>query len=336
MEIEELIKEYSDSLYDKLPIFYKYLPVINGYADYFLQITELLEEKIQDDMDYHYDIDFLTIIEICEEILLSISPCLRDKFRTYLSDGTIEIDNDRIQGITYMNIQDGHININLNRCYDIEDVIGLIHEFFHAIHIEKYNNNLADEKWYIETEGIAFIGEIYAIIYMWQHDIVKEDIQPYYRKFLTSILSHADHALLTGLALEVYDKEQSLSDEAVSHFVDMKKMPEGYKGLNTLLETLDDCFFHESATYIFGFPMAFALVLKMLDDDDYRQKFLMCFEHIQDYAIEDWLKNFGLDGVINDEDVIYNVMNVINDLSFTLINGETLDVKKYLLEMRPL
>ena len=331
MEVEELLKEYSDELYSKMPNFFQYLEVINAIAGYFAQIENYMFEEIEYSEDYNFNVDFISLTEMCNQILNSLDTGLCKKFNKRMYDGTINFEED---SITSMKVDNGKIDITLNRNYTIEDIFGLIHEFFHSIHIEKYNNNMHDSKWYIFTEAIAMIGELYAVLYMYKNNIMKEDLIIYIKKYLSTIFAQANNTLVTGLALEIYDKEQSLSDDSIEHFIKVKELPSEYKNINHVLEYLDDFLFHESATYTFGFPISFIVVTKMFEDDCYKNKVISLLENINDYSLEDLLTSLGIGDILKNENFICSSMNYVYEISKQLINEEQLDVKRHLLEMR--
>ena len=331
MEIEQLIKEYSDELYSKMPIFYQYLEVINTYAEYFGQIEGLLEEKVNDIEEYCVDLDYLSIIEICNEILMSLDKNLCDKFNKRITDGTIDFKHD---SITSMGISNKRINITINKTSTIEDILGLIHEFFHSIHIEKYDNDMQNQEWYFFTEAIAMIGELYAVMYMHENSILKDDLNKYLKKYISIMFSHANNTLLTGLTLEIYDREQSLSDDAVSHFIQFKNLPEEYNEISEVIEYLDDFVFHESATYTFGFPIALLIASKMLIDEEYKLRFLSLLAHINEYDLDNLLTSLEIKNIIKNEDYICDAMNYIYNIVNEMLNERQLDIKSLLIEMR--
>ena len=331
MEIEQLIKEYSDELYSKMPIFYQYLEVINAYAGYFGQIEGYLEAKVTDIEEYQLELDYLSIIEICNEILMSLDSKLCDKFNKRISDGTIDFKCD---SITSMSIVDKKINITINKTSTIEDVLGLIHEFFHSIHIEKYDNDMQNQEWYFFTEAIAMTGELYAILYMYKNNILKEDLNSYLKKYISTMFAHASNTLLTGLTLEIYDDEQSLSDVAVNHFISVKQLPEGYNEITEVIQYLDDFLFHESATYTFGFPIALLIASKMLDDEEYKIRLLSLLEHINEYDLDNLLTSLGIKNIIKNEDYMCDAMNYVYSVVNEMLDDRQLDIKSLLIEMR--
>ena len=331
MEIEELIKEYSDELYLKMPVFFKYLEIINAYAGYFGQIEGYMADKVKDIEPYDVDIDTLTLVELCSKILLTLGKDLCDKFNRRLVDGTVNFEEDTI---TSMKVKNGNIDITVNKTYTIEDVLGLIHEFFHSIHIEKYNNNMHDANWYFLTEMIAMTGEIYAIMYMYKNNIMKHDLIAYIKKYMGTIFAQANITLLTGLTLEIYDKEQSLREEAIQHFIEAKELPEEYSEITEVLEYLDDFLFHESVAYTFGFPISVIIATKMIDSDEYKRKVLYLLEHINDYDIESLFIALGINDILKNEDYICSAMNYVYEVSDKLIEDEPIDIKRLIVEMR--
>lgn len=333
MEIEELIKEYSDELYSKMPIFFKYLEVINAYAGYFGQIEGHMADKVKDIEDYKGDVDYISLVGLCNEILSSLDVGLCAKFNQRLVDGTVNLDEEE-ETITSMSVKAGKIDITINKTYTIEDVLGIIHEFFHSIHIEKFDNDLQNPDWYFFTEAVAMIGEIYAIMYMYNHNIMREDLISYIKKYLSTIFAQADTTLLTGLTLEIYDKEQSLSDDAVNHFIQIKQLPEEYSEIIDVLEYLDDFLFHESATYTFGFPISMIVATKMIEDENYKRKVIQILSNINDYSLESLLTILGIEDILKNEDYICLAMNYVYEVSDKLVEEQQIDIKRLLVEMR--
>lgn len=329
--MEELIKEYSDELYSKMPAFFEYLEIINVYAGYFGQIEGYMESKVKDIEPYDIEIDTLSLVDLCNKILSNLDKDLCEKFNKRLVDGTVKFKDD---AVTSMKVKNGNIDITVNKTYTIEDVLGLIHEFFHSIHIEKYDNNMQDANWYFLTEMIAMTGEIYAIMYMYKNNIMKHDLISYIKKYMDTIFAQANTTLLTGLTLEIYDKEQSLSEEAVQHFIKVKELPEEYSEITDVLEYLDDFLFHESAAYTFGFPISVILATKMIDSDEYKRKVIYLLEHINDYNIESLFISLGISEILKDEDYICSAMNYVYEISDKLIEDEPIDIKRLIVEMR--
>lgn len=334
METEKLIKEYSDELYSSMPIFFDYLEIINLFAQYIGQIESLIGAKTENINEYKTSVDFLSLIELCNQILSTLDRGLCDKFNKRLADGTINLDSEEELSITAMTVVDHNIDINVKRTYTIEDVLGLIHEFFHSIHIEKYDNDMQNANWYFSAELIAMIGEFYAIMYLNQNNIFKDDLIEYLKGVLNVIFAKANDTLITGLTLEIYDKEQSISDEAVQHFIRTRGLPQEYGAIIEVLEELEDFEFHDNATYIFGFPISMLIATKMLEDDSYKRKMLYLLEHINEYSPKSLLTYLGVEGILSDEDYICSVINYICEVSNKMIEKEHVNIRGLLLEMR--
>lgn len=333
MNIEELIKAYSEELYSKMPIFFRYLELINVYAGYLTQIEDYMDGKVKDNKTYSTNIDYQSLVEITNEILSSLDSDLCHKFNQSLVDGTIDFDEDE-SAITSMSIVDKRVNITVKKTYTIEDILGLIHEFFHSIHIEKYNNNMEDPNFYFFTEAVAMIGEIYSILYMHKNNIMKSDLIVYINKYLSTIFYHANTTLITGLSLEIYDCEQSLSNDAVSHFLTVKQLPKEYSEITNILEELEDFPFLESSTYIFGFPISCLISFKMLEDENYKDKVIYLLKNIKEYSLEELLTSLKVGDILNNEDYICAIMNYICTISEQLLIQEQVDIKSLLKEKR--
>lgn len=334
MKIEELLKDYCDELYYKYPLFFKYLPVINMYAGYLTNLCGLLNKKMDNITEYNTDIDIISMLDICNKILSSIDEDLCAEFNKKINDGTIQFNDESEYDYSFSKIENGEVVSEIKRKYTIQDVVETIHEFFHIIHIEKYDKKYEDQDCYLLTEGVALIGEIYSILYMHEKNILREDLLVYFKQVINAMDSHSSDTLITGSVLNIYDVEQSFSEEAMDQLIEVDESSSEHDGIGDLLLSLDEFPFHTSSTYVFGFPIAILVASKMLEDEMYKKRVMHLLGNISDYNIESLLSFLGIEKVIGNEDDIYSVINYIYTVSNRIINAEKIDIKKFLVTMR--
>ena len=131
-------------------------------------IEELLNYCINDNIDFlskENNMTFMDIYRETREIIMSISPKYVEEFDKLLNSGVIDFSYDNeytdSEFIFYFKNKVGIININ--RRFNYNDVVLLIHEFFHYLNSRIVNRS---ENTYLFTEFISIYFEIYSINYL--------------------------------------------------------------------------------------------------------------------------------------------------------------------------
>lgn len=331
--LEDYVDDYSCAVYSAFPKMFKYLNLHNVYGNYFEQLLGAVEQDIPSDYEYECEIDFLACYNLCLEILSSLDSNYVTKFKQWMNDGTINFIEDE-DSFSHTTVSDNHLEINIAKNYTIEDVFGLIHEFFHGMHLEQFDNNLNNEDWYLTTECIAMTGEFYSVFYFLKNNIMTDDTKMYLKKLLMNGYYKADNSLVDGILLEVYDNIGTFDDEEVITFLKQARLPIEYKNIIDSINEEHELNYHEGFTYTIGFPISIMLAKKMIDDSSYINLFNKQFSDIKRYDASTFLSGFGLQDILTDVDFIYDVMVYIDSLSESLFKEDNISLKEYLIEMR--
>lgn len=324
--LESYISNYSSDLYNLYPIFFNNISYINVLSSYICSMCSDFF-KGNETFIYENDVDFIDLVNFCEEITNSIGVEYRDIFQKKLSDGTINFGISKEGSFSYTRPTEKHNDVFIDRNYTIEDIIKTIHELFHEIHINKFENKFKDEKCYFYSEFVALIGDIYSVLYLYKNNILKEDCVTYIKKLFSSLYKFANTALIEGITLDIYSKMQKLDEKSVLEYIKLTNSPEGYSTIPELNRQIVEYDYHDSAIYVYGFVFSFLISEAMIQDEFYIQKFKFVMENIEQYNFSDILLNFGIKGILTDSDKLYDaVLHIYNSLEF-IINKNEINIK---------
>lgn len=329
ISLEEYIKNYNTAIFNKCPKFFYYLNYINMSAT---NINWLGENLFDQDIAYDNYQDYIGSVELIDLTRLIISSLGSDylqKFETCLIDGTISFYDADIDSYSYTRFEHNHFDINIDRNYNIEDVMKLVHEFFHFIHIEQFEDKLEDENCYVYTELFALIGEIYAVLYLYKNNIYKNDVCNYLKKFIKIMYYYARNSLIQGFIMHVYDTSRSFDNKALEDYFDLTGIPESFTVLFELIDEVDNFDFHEKDPYILGFLPAYLIVQFMINDEYFISKFKYCINHINNYVeIEELFSYFNIDNLIKDNNNLADVSNQLYEEFNKLLNNNEIVYQK--------
>lgn len=183
-------------------------------------IEELLNYCINDNIDFlskENNMTFMDIYRETREIIMSISPKYVEEFDKLLNSGVIDFSYDNeytdSEFIFYFKNKVGIININ--RRFNYNDVVLLIHEFFHYLNSRIVNRS---ENTYLFTEFISIYFEIYSINYLKKKGISNEEINSNdrlrnlsyyissYREYCSVIVSFAEFGDIDDDAFSMLNK----------------------------------------------------------------------------------------------------------------------------------
>ncbi len=330
-ETAQIVSDYITTVYRYMPKLIESLHLNNVYGSYMAEIEEI--NRIDRPSPYVFQtLDFLSIIDICSDVLASIDPQAKNLVIDKIADGTL-IVGSQPKTRSQIGIVDGQPVAIIGRLYNIFDIASIIHELFHLIHLEHFDNRPTDDTWYTTTEAIAMTGSMYTFMYMYKHNILKEDAKQALKLYFWKIMSICNNALLNGVILETFDTFQTISDET------MESLIKNYDYSPLCSYILHDSNFemeilyHDKATYNLGFPAAFMLAIKMIDDPTYCDIFRREFSVIECHTPKSFLTNFGLEGLIDDPDFICQAMNYISMVLGDLYTNDEIKIKPYMIEM---
>lgn len=326
--LEEYVSMYYDEIKDEIPNMIKYVDLIFDEIGYYMQIYDNNEKNLTYS-EYNNTLDDYEVISLCNKILGTLSDKYVSMFNKYLKDGIIQFKNGE-EEITCMS--DKYIIIA--KTNTIEEVLCIIHELFHRIHIEMYNNNLQDPEWFFSSEMIAMLFEFYAAFYMNRNNMYVDDIKVYFNKIFISIYEKAINVVHEALILDVYDKFKSIDSASLCEFINLKNMDEEVLDLLSLFNEQEDEIFtyHIEATYLFGFPISIMSGLLMAYNPEYLSKVVYSFNSINNGSIEDFMHNINMDNILHDCDgeQLYQVAENINQF-IDIIHEEKITGKELIL-----
>ncbi len=327
-ELEEYVEMYSSEIYNSFPNLFKYLNYILVQAGYMEDIREYNQKYILDEHNYENKIDINCLLNICIEVLDTIDTGLKNKFILYLNNGTIDF-NDNEDTISATQNDNNNLSINIKRNYNIEDILATIHEFFHGIHLEKYNLEFIDD-WYIITEMFAITGELYTLFYLMDKEFCTTDLEIYLNKFIESMFIHNYVTLENGLFIDLYYKMQSINKESLEQYIVMNNLPENYNEILTEDDEsadTDEFNYHESATYALAFPLSIILARRLLMDEEYKKIFMDVLRNINMYDIPTLFDKLGINEYIENDDKLFELMNFINKYLTKKFTNQKINIK---------
>lgn len=336
LSLEEYVDNYNMAIYERYPKLINYINYINYFAYYFNWIGETLseEDKLYN-INYDYqNISTLELIDICKKIISQFGTDYLYKFNKCLNDGSIELYDADEDTFSYTTVTDNHLSIYVDRTYTLEDVFKLIHEFFHFIHVEKFSDNFEDENCYIYTELFALMGEVYAILFLSENDLYKNDSIQYLKRFFIQMYQHANCTLFQGFVIQVYDIFRSFEEDDLSLFFEVTNNPETLEYSFEYINDLDNFNYHEIANYILGIFPAILCAEKMINNKQYIKTVKYLLENInQITSIEDMFKYLNIDNLLNDEDSMIKVVDYLYEKFNNLFSQDIIIKQKKLGEL---
>ena len=204
-ELNKYLNELFIYLSDKYDIFVdnlSRLTVINDELRNFLNLYDLSFEKKENNLT---DED---VYLLAREIIESINPKYLDDFDNLIKNGELDFGyNEEYDGSYFKHINDDINIINIKREYSYEEVISLIHEYIHYINLK----NISTKNSHLLTEFLAIYFEIYAMDYLIDKGINKDDI--YYKRRLLFIKGKTNRFYNIESPLLVYKFFGEINDE---------------------------------------------------------------------------------------------------------------------------
>lgn len=308
-EIEKYLKEYIESLNRNYPCFVEYLNYINELSFYVNYLGEnIINVDYIDRIYLEKNLSSDDMYELCLEILQTLG--YENEFKYMYQNKIIKYKKERKNTNSYTKVKHDKLLINVYKNNTIEDVLKTIHEFFHYIHISKYEKNLKNDKCFLFTETFAAIGELYTILYLYNNNLYKEDVVTYFKAYFNTLHIKANHTLLNGILIDIYDKHHSLDDEIIEKYIIEENHDDWVKKIieyNSELESFD---FFEDAGYALALIPALLTAVSMQENNDAILNVRDCIENIHEYnTMEKLYKK------LNVYDVVYNQDNLIKLIS---------------------
>lgn len=321
-DLEAKLKDYLYELDKFCPYFEEYLELNNNIASYLLDIYE--QGIVPQSEEYQQVINKNDSILLAHEIISSISSDLGTKFIELIKKQQIYFISKEEQdfsctyefdGISYSSVND-HDNICTTIC--------LIHEFFHNVHLDKYNCDMTNADWFYYAEIFGLMGDLYSIFYLLNYKKeLSSEVKNYLSMFFESMIACSDKCLITGTIIDIYNKKSSLSSFFIKEYIKENNLSKGYENILNLMSEEDDDFeYYKEVPYIFAFPVAFQLAANLLIEQDYKQLFTDMYEKIAEIPPKEWFQKMEAFEHTTDSNILHEVMNAYyNNMKDIYINN---------------
>ena len=211
---EEKYKElnkYLNELFRYLDKYYKF--ILDNMLDIFT-VNDQYFNFIRDyDLSVEYKENNLTYKEVYEcarKIIESIDKKYLKLYDNLIETGQLDFSYTKeYDDSSFYHSKDINL-ININRYFNYEDVIVLIHEFFHYTNGLK-GRNLTNE---ILTEFISIYFEIYATNYLLNEGVSKDELG--YLRRIRSVYNRSYDLYYTETPLLAYNKFGNINDESLN------------------------------------------------------------------------------------------------------------------------
>ena len=299
---------YYEEIKADIPELINNVNIINDEIYYLIQLYYMNEEKIKTIDKYEIKFDKYAAITEVRNILHSINPFYEQKFNYYLKNKKIIFGKFNKSCTT-------NSKMYIKQRNNIEDVFVIIHEFFHFVHLEKYNYNMEDPNWYTLTEMIAINFELYTLINLYNNHMYKEDIRRYILKLIYNIYIRADDIAVEAMSLNIYDKYKKFDTESFYKYKKVKQVPDDFIYLiNQLVKKGEPFIYHENATYIYAFPLSIVMATRMNLDIEYFNKVMVLFENINKYSVKEILDILELSYIMSSDDSYENLYQIMTQI----------------------
>ena len=319
---DKQIEEYYQILKKDMPELIDNVDIIDNIIIYLVQIYYSNKEIFENNDSYENKISYKDAILEVKKILNDINPVLLDKFIIFLNE-------KRLKYIKFYNIKINKSCTNGKTIYikkrkNIEEIISIIHEFFHYIHIERYDYDMNNHEWYALTEMIAITFELYTVFKLMDDEKYKNDAKRYILNTMHSLYHKADIISIETMCLNMYDKYHKVDDESFKNYQDAKGTPNEFIPIiNKFIKDNKKFKYSYEAPYIFGFPFAIKIANEMIKNNNYLDKTLITLININKYNFDEILDKFNIKDILNKENSyhnLYQIMISIDELIKTLGN----------------
>lgn len=281
---EEIIK-YVNEVYEKYPSIKEKNKIIKEISEYIFELYDNSEEQ-----GYENEISKEESISLAYKIIESINEEYALEFLNLLENKNIIFSD--IYDNSFTTIKDGKILSRIFPSFDIEMVVSLVHEFFHILHLKKYDANINSEDFYLYCEGISMGIEIYSILFLINNNIYEKDCKNYLENdFICGLYDESESSYYISIIIEIYNTYHSLSDDVMKKYIIENNLSIDFISYIKNISWRD---YLESSRYIFNFPIAYLIGKKMYFDNSWKNKFVKLFNNINQYNIDDLLHELEL------------------------------------------
>lgn len=132
------------------------IPRIAYLSQMFINCTNKYElKKIEEEESLTFDDVFL----LAREIIESINPKYLESFDKILANGELDFSYDNFYWGSHTSYKKDIKEINMNRSFNYDDVIVLVHEYIHYQNVKEYKSSIFH---YLISEFLSIYYEIYA------------------------------------------------------------------------------------------------------------------------------------------------------------------------------
>lgn len=306
---EEYVKNYYEILNSNYPLFIKYLDFMNTVAGYIVNMHIDLSNSYDVLASHEYEcrLDRYATIELTGKILGSINNDYEKLFYSELKKGNIKFSPFK-RTITSTTKKKNKIRIKIYETHTIEDVLKLVHEMLHFIHLKNYDCEISDEDFYFYSEMYAVIGDFYGIFYLLENNILTNDVNTYLKDLFIGLTAKSDTTISNGIFLFTYKSVNNIKDDLVKKYVKEKQFPEEYADLGLVLNNIKEFTFHEDSQYLFALPFSYIISKMMISDDKYKEILVNCLSKVKDNGSNSIIYELGLDKIFSNEEFLYTII----------------------------
>lgn len=327
-KLKKKTRDYCEDLNEVYPLYMKYLDVINTIAgnimEIYIDIGQLY--PVLEDQTYINEFDELETIELCLKILDSLDNSLGEQFLDYYANGTIKYKKNIASSNT--SVVNENVVSEIISTRNIKEVFVTIHEFFHALHLNLSGLELQDEDYYFYSETIAMVSELYAMMYLFNNPIYKDDVISYCKEFFESFIYKADITLKNGMLMFAYQATEDVRVEDLNKYAEFKNFPNVYQDVKLVLKDFDNFEYHNYARYVVGLPFSLLLAKSIFDSKKDKELYLQLFKEISNIGVKDIIKRFDLECLFYDADKLFAAVNYLYDTIEDLYSNSKIDYQK--------
>ena len=329
--LEEYVENYNSQVYNTFPKLFRYMEYINDSAYNICWLGEQLFKEETTFDGYENNIGVSELINQAINILGMFSKDYKKLLEEIIKNGVINFYDATDETFSYTTFKNNYADVSIDRNYNVEDLLKIIHEFFHYVHIDNFNRTPGEEDCYIYTEFFALTAEMYAMFYMYKNNIYKNDIIIYLKKYIMILYSYANKTFIQGSVMHIYDICNDFSDEAINEYIKLTNTSEEIKNVLYLLDDIDDFDYHILAPYIIGVLPAFLLAKNMIDDKYSVERFKTCVENAKNYTeIDELFKLLNIENILQSTDEISNVIDDVYDIVKDFFEEKNINYQKKL------
>lgn len=322
-ELEEYLEDFINGLNKNYPCFIEYLNHINELSFYVNYLGEnIIDSDFIERKYLKKDLSKLESFNICLKICQTLG--YENEFINVLDNKILKFKKATKKSFSYTKVKNNKLFMVIEIDNTVEDVIKIMHEFFHYLHISKYEDKLKSDKCYLFSETFAAIGELYAILYLYNNNIYKDDIVTYFKAYFNTLHVKANYTLINGIMLDIYNKHHSLDSETIDKYILEEEHDDWVKNIVEYNFELGNFDFFENAGYAIALIPALLVVISMQENNDNILNVKDCIENIHDYnTMEKLYKKLNVyEFIYNQDNLVDLVSNLYHFFKGVIDNNE--------------